>query len=80
MTKKEYDLLDPSTGALQILETCLADKIWNLLARENGFALRYLDLYFQEEPEKIWEAIEQLLDEERAYLTPAGKRINPVFP
>jgi len=78
---QKYDILDPDSGALQILETCLADKIWNLLSREEGFAVLYLPLYFMsEEVEDIRAAVDQLLDEGRAYSTPAGRRIKPIYP
>lgn len=77
---KKYDILDPDTGALQILETCLADKIWNLLSLEHGFSTQWLTLYFTEPEEDVWDAVDQLIDEERAYFTPAGRRLNPIWP
>ena len=80
MNQNKYDILDPNSGALQILETCLADKVWNLLAREGGFSTRWLTLYFSEPEEDVWDAIEQLVEEERAYFTPAGRKLNPVWP
>jgi len=76
----QYDILDPDTGAPQILETCLADKIWNLLSREGGFLTKWLTLYFADDEEDIWDAVDQLIDEERAYFTPARRRLNPVWP
>lgn len=78
---KQYDILDPDSGALQILETCLADRIWNLLSREKGFTVLYLPIYFMsEEIDDIRAAIDQLLDEGRAYSTPAGRRMKPIYP
>lgn len=80
MCKNKYDILDPDTGTLQILETCLADKVWNLLSRESGFSTQWLTLYFTEPEEDVWDAVDQLIDEERAYFTPAGRRLNPIWP
>ena len=80
MNQNKYDILDPDSGALQILETSLADKVWNLLSREGGFSVRWLTLYFFEPEEDIWDAVDQLIAEERAYFTPAGRRLNPLWP
>jgi len=78
---QKYNILDPDSAALQILETSLADRIWNLLSREGGFSVLYLPLYFMsEEVEDIRAAIDQLLDEGRIYSTPAGRRIKPIYP
>ena len=33
-----------------------------------------------ESEEDVWDAVEQLLEEERAYFTPAGRKLNPVWP
>ena len=78
---QKYNILDPDSAALQILETSLADRIWNLLSREGGFSVLYLPLYFMsEDVEDIRAAIDQLLDEGRIYSTPAGRRIKPIYP
>ena len=77
---QKYDIIDPDNGALQILETCLADRIWNLLSREGGFTVLYLPIYFMSEKvEDIRAAIDQLMDEGRAYSTPAGRRMKPIY-
>ena len=76
---KEYDILDPDSGAIQILETGLADKVWNLLARESGFSTKWLTLYFSEPEEDVWDAVDQLIDDERAYFTPKKRRLNPIW-
>lgn len=80
MNQNKYDILDPDSGALQILETCLADKLWNLLARENGFSTEWLCVYLNAHEDDVWDAVEQLVMEDRAYLTPKGRRLNPIWP
>jgi hypothetical protein len=79
MDKNKYDILDPDSGALQILDTSLADKVWNLIARESGFPTKFLTLYFSEPEEDVWDAVDQLIEDERAYLTPKGRRLNPIW-
>jgi len=76
MEQIEYDIFDEN---FQMKETCLADKVWNLLWRENGFSTKWITLYFTEDEDEVWGAINQLIDEERAYLTPKGQRLNPLW-
>jgi hypothetical protein len=79
MNPHEYDLLDPDAPTFQMDETCLADKVWNLLWREGGFKTEWLTMYFSEDEEDVWDAVDQLLEEGRAQFTPAGRRLNPIW-
>lgn len=79
MDPKEYDILDPDAPTFQMNEKCLADKVWNLLWREGGFSVKWLTLYFSESEEDVWDAVDQLIEDERAYLTPKGRRLNPIW-
>ena len=76
---QKYNILDPDSAALQILETSLADRIWNLISRESGFSTKFLTLYFPEPEEDVWDAVDQLIDDERAYRTPQGRRLKPIW-
>jgi hypothetical protein len=79
MNPHEYDFLDPTSPTFQLAERCLADKVWNLLWREDGFSTKWLTLYFVEDEEDVWDAVDQLIADERAYFTPAGRRLNPLW-
>lgn len=68
---QKFDLFDTE---IVIPETCLADKIWNYLWKERRISTYYLCVVFsQHTPKNINRACRQLIEEERAYLTPAGK-------
>ena len=76
MTITKYDILDPD---FQMEEKTLADRVWNLLWREGGFEAAWLTMHFSNPEEDVWDAVDELVEEGRAYFTPARRKVKPVW-